>query len=217
MHAFVRHLVVEPKFGPDNGWKKKTFFFLTWKAMCSANYCFKHSDPTQWIYHDHWNTFKWNTFLLLVFWKQTQQLTRSLVSCLPYQFEFIWYLKKILETRVLWLTVSDQKNFAKFFFFDRYSKYHHSIKGRTRLKLNNLKIITRKIEAFSEFFSMLQTTGCSSLLALFYENGPYFLNNKTLEMEINPYSWNSFANIIFLDQPVGVSESQLTVLPKKYL
>ena len=181
LHAFVRHLVVEPKFGPDNGWKKKTFFFLTWKAMCSANYCFKHSDPTQWIYHDHWNTFKWNTFLLLVFWKQTQQLTRSLVSCLPYQFEFIWHLKKILETRVLWLTVSDQKNFAKFFFFDRYSKYHHSIKGRTRLKLNSLKIITRKIEAFSEFFLCSKRQVALHCLRCSTKTDPIFWTTKRLK------------------------------------
>lgn len=33
--------------------------------------------------------------------------------------------------------------------------------------------------------------GCSSMLALFAENGPYNVNNETDELVINPYSWNS--------------------------
>jgi len=47
--------------------------------------------------------------------------------------------------------------------------------------------------------------GCSSLMALFYENGPFTIDNMTLVL--NPYSWNSFANIIFVDQPVGTGFS----------
>jgi len=47
--------------------------------------------------------------------------------------------------------------------------------------------------------------GCSSELALFYENGPYTLDNIT--MKINPNSWNSFANLLYVDQPVGTGFS----------
>jgi len=48
--------------------------------------------------------------------------------------------------------------------------------------------------------------GCSSEMALFYENGPYTIN-KDLSLAINPNSWNSFANIIYVDQPVGTGWS----------
>jgi len=50
--------------------------------------------------------------------------------------------------------------------------------------------------------------GCSSMLALFYENGPYNIK-KDLSLTINPYSWNSFANLLFVDQPVGTGFSYL--------
>jgi carboxypeptidase C (cathepsin A) len=47
--------------------------------------------------------------------------------------------------------------------------------------------------------------GCSSMVALFYENGPYNLNGTTLS--INPNSWNEVANVLWIDQPVGTGYS----------
>lgn len=48
--------------------------------------------------------------------------------------------------------------------------------------------------------------GCSSELALFYENGPYTINDD-LSLKQNPYSWNSKANLLYVDQPVGTGFS----------
>ena len=44
--------------------------------------------------------------------------------------------------------------------------------------------------------------GCSSELAIFYENGPYTIND---DMSLNPNAkaWNQVSNLIFVDQPVG--------------
>lgn len=49
--------------------------------------------------------------------------------------------------------------------------------------------------------------GCSSELAIFYENGPWTINDD-LSLKRNEYSWNQNANLIFIDQPVGTGFSK---------
>jgi cathepsin A (carboxypeptidase C) len=48
--------------------------------------------------------------------------------------------------------------------------------------------------------------GCSSLTGLFLELGPARVNAHQ-QLDFNPYSWNSNASVIFLDQPVNVGFS----------
>ncbi|MCJ1318181.1 hypothetical protein MMC15_003509 [Xylographa vitiligo] len=48
--------------------------------------------------------------------------------------------------------------------------------------------------------------GCSSLTGLFMELGPSQVDDN-LNVVFNPYSWNSNASVIFLDQPVNVGYS----------
>ena len=53
--------------------------------------------------------------------------------------------------------------------------------------------------------------GSSSMLGLFYENGPFTFKNdidmEDLTLESNPHSWNQNANLLFVDQPVGTGLS----------
>eukprot|EP01116_Phalansterium_solitarium_P000712 TRINITY_DN1055_c0_g1_i2.p1 TRINITY_DN1055_c0_g1~~TRINITY_DN1055_c0_g1_i2.p1 ORF type:complete len:416 (-),score=177.20 TRINITY_DN1055_c0_g1_i2:171-1418(-) len=48
--------------------------------------------------------------------------------------------------------------------------------------------------------------GCSSELALFFENGPYQVT-PDLNLTTNPYSWNNNATVIYVDQPGGTGFS----------
>jgi len=52
--------------------------------------------------------------------------------------------------------------------------------------------------------------GCSSMLGLFTENGPFELSeSKSGDFEVNPRSitWNQNAHMLYLDQPVGTGYS----------
>ncbi|KAK9175745.1 hypothetical protein WN944_027752 [Citrus x changshan-huyou] len=48
--------------------------------------------------------------------------------------------------------------------------------------------------------------GCSSELALFYENGPVHIAND-LSLVWNDYGWDKASNLIFVDQPIGTGFS----------
>ncbi|EFJ52952.1 hypothetical protein VOLCADRAFT_102913 [Volvox carteri f. nagariensis] len=49
--------------------------------------------------------------------------------------------------------------------------------------------------------------GCSSEIAIFYENGPYFINNDTRTLTETKYGWDTLHNMIFVDQPIGTGFS----------
>lgn len=49
--------------------------------------------------------------------------------------------------------------------------------------------------------------GCSSSIALFTENGPCTINSDGASTSSNPFSWNSNANIMYIDQPASVGYS----------
>eukprot|EP00299_Pterocystis_sp_00344_P010920 c5003_g1_i1.p1 GENE.c5003_g1_i1~~c5003_g1_i1.p1 ORF type:complete len:461 (+),score=77.84 c5003_g1_i1:1-1383(+) len=52
--------------------------------------------------------------------------------------------------------------------------------------------------------------GCSSMLALFTENGPCTVNSDGATTEYNPYSWTNYANMLYVDQPPGTGFSDGT-------
>ena len=49
--------------------------------------------------------------------------------------------------------------------------------------------------------------GCSSELAMLFENGPCHVNAAGDDTTVNHNSWNSFANLVYIDQPAGVGFS----------
>ncbi|KAK0195395.1 Alpha/Beta hydrolase protein [Armillaria mellea] len=53
--------------------------------------------------------------------------------------------------------------------------------------------------------------GCSAMIGLFQENGPCTINDSG-ETVYNPYSWNNFSNMIYIDQPFGAGFSKGSTL-----
>ncbi|KAF8073373.1 serine carboxypeptidase [Lyophyllum atratum] len=49
--------------------------------------------------------------------------------------------------------------------------------------------------------------GSSSMIGLVQEHGPCRITNDSSSVTVNPYSWNNEANVLYIDQPVGVGFS----------
>ena len=49
--------------------------------------------------------------------------------------------------------------------------------------------------------------GCSSMIGLFQENGPCQFYNGAPTPSLNPYSFNTYANMLYIDQPIGTGFS----------
>ncbi|KAL9124230.1 MAG: hypothetical protein Q9217_006420 [Psora testacea] len=49
--------------------------------------------------------------------------------------------------------------------------------------------------------------GCSSMIGLFQENGPCHFVNGESTPSLNEYSFNNFANMLYIDQPIGTGFS----------
>jgi cathepsin A (carboxypeptidase C) len=49
--------------------------------------------------------------------------------------------------------------------------------------------------------------GCSSLLALFQEHGPFVIDDGEYYIKNNPYPWNVRANMLYIESPAGVGYS----------
>ena len=49
--------------------------------------------------------------------------------------------------------------------------------------------------------------GCSSLLGLFQENGPFIIDDGETIIKPNPFPWNQRANLLYIESPAGVGFS----------
>jgi cathepsin A (carboxypeptidase C) len=52
--------------------------------------------------------------------------------------------------------------------------------------------------------------GCSSMLGLLTEHGPYVMENEGTTFNENKYSWNKEVNMLYIESPAGVGYSYYT-------
>ncbi|KAI8056630.1 Alpha/Beta hydrolase protein [Syncephalis plumigaleata] len=69
-------------------------------------------------------------------------------------------------------------------------------------------LITRQEFQTKERLVIWFNGGPGCMDGLFMENGPY-RPRADLQLDINPYSWHTYANILFVDQPVGTGFSYM--------
>ena len=49
--------------------------------------------------------------------------------------------------------------------------------------------------------------GCSSLIGLFQEHGPFIIDDGEYHIKSNPHPWNERANVLYIESPAGVGYS----------
>ncbi len=50
--------------------------------------------------------------------------------------------------------------------------------------------------------------GCSSLIGMVMENGPFLFQPNTTTLRLNPNAWNNRANLLYIQSPGGVGFSK---------
>lgn len=49
--------------------------------------------------------------------------------------------------------------------------------------------------------------GCSSMFGFMQENGPMMINDDSVWIQKNPFTWNQRANVLWIESPAGVGYS----------